>query len=88
MENTLTRIKALPVDNHTPYYTVKARQNHVIKAKQQVLQVISGVAWVSNKGEDFIIKPGDAITLFRGGDAVVTVSGLFGKPVKYTLSNG
>ena len=86
MENTLGRIKALAVDNHTPYYTVKPGQNHVIKANHQVLHVISGLAWVSNKGEDFVVKAGEAITLFRGGDAVVTVSGLFRKAVKYTLS--
>jgi len=85
MEQALPRIKAFTIDNHTPYYTVKPRQNHVIKANNQVLQVISGLAWVSNTGEDFVVKPGEAITLFKGGDTVVTVSGLFSKPVEYTL---
>ena len=85
MEQALTRIKPLAIDNHTPYHTVKPRQNHVIRANNQVFQVISGLAWVSNKGEDFVVKPGEAITLFKGGDAVVTVSGLFSKPVQYTL---
>ena len=85
MAQAIKQINVLPIDIHSPYYTVKARQNHVLKANNQVLQVISGTAWVSNNQQDFILKSGEAITLCKGGDAVVAVSGLFGKPVQYTL---
>ena len=76
MAQAISRIKSMPIDTHTPYYTLKPRQNHVIRANNQVLQVLSGLAWISQNGEDFILK---------GGDAVIMVSGLFGKPVQYTL---
>ncbi len=76
---------SMPLDKHTPYYTINPRQNHVIRAKNQVLQVISGLAWISYNGKDVILKKGEAITLTKGGDAVIMVSGLFGKPVQYTL---
>lgn len=82
----IQRIKVLPIDNCTPYYTVQPRKNHILKAKNQVLHVISGTAWISNKGQDYTLKSGDAITLRRGGDNIVVVSGMSGKPVKYTLS--
>ena len=87
MAQAIQYIKAMPIDNHTPYYTVKPRQNHVLKANNQVLQVISGTAWVSNNQQDFVLKSGEAITLEKGGDAVVAVSGLFGKPVRYTVTD-
>lgn len=85
MQQTLKRTKLMAVDNCSPYFTLKPRQNHVIRANNQVLQVISGLAWVSNNGEDIIVKAGEAITLMKGSDAVVTVSGLFKKSVKYIL---
>lgn len=85
MAQAISRIKSMPLDTHTPYYTLKPRKNHVIRAKNQVLQVISGLAWISHNGEDFILKAGDTICLTRGGDVVVMVSGLFGKSVQYTL---
>lgn len=85
MAQAIKRIQSMPIDKHTPYYTIKPRQNHVIRAKNQVLQVISGLAWISQNGEDFILKKGDAITLTKGGDAIIMVSGLFGKSVQYTL---
>ena len=85
MAQAVSRIKSMPLDNHTPYYTIKPRQNHVIRARNQVLQVISGLAWISHNGDDLILKKGDTVTLTKGGDAVIMVSGLFGKPVQYTL---
>lgn len=82
---TLERKISLPIDHITPYYTLKHGQNHVIKAREQVLQVIEGVAWVSNLGEDFVLTAGEAITLERGDDHVALVSSLFGKSVRYSL---
>jgi len=85
MAQAIQRIKAMPIDERSYYYTVEPEKNHMLRAKNQVLQVISGLAWVAHNGQDFILKPGDAITLFKGGDGVVMVSGLFKKPVQYTL---
>lgn len=87
MAQAIQHIKVLPIDTCTPYYTVAPRKNHILKAKNQVLHVISGTAWVSLNGQDHILKTGEAITLERGGDAVVAVSGMSGKSVKYTLSD-
>jgi len=87
MAQAIQSIKRMPIDQHKPYYTIQPRKNHVLKAKNQVLQVISGIAWVSVKGQDFVLKPGEAVTLAKGGDAVVAVSGLFGKSVQYTLTD-
>lgn len=78
-------IKAMPIDKQSYYYTVQKRENHILTAKNQVLQVISGVAWVSCGGQDYTLKSGDAITLCSHGDEVVVVSGLKGKAVCYTL---
>ncbi|GEM_PF-2262331 len=81
------RIKVYPVDNYTPYYTLQIRENHILTARNQVLQVISGAAWVSNNGQDYTLKAGEAITLKVGGDGMVVVSAMFKKPVRYTLSS-
>ena len=82
---TIPRVISLPINKIEPYYTLKHGQNHVIKAREQVLQVVEGVAWVSNLGEDFVLRQGEAITLQRGGDHVALVSSLFGKSVRYSL---
>jgi len=86
MAQAIQRIKLLPIDTCKPYYTVQSRENHMLKAKQQVLQIIAGTAWVSNNGQDYVLKAGDAITLMCGGDNVVVVSGMRGQAVEYTLS--
>lgn len=85
MAQVLNRVVPMPVEQSEPYYTVKPQQNHVIKAQFQVLQVVSGIAWVSNLGEDYILKVGEAITLMPGGDHVAVVSGLYNKPMRYSL---
>ena len=81
------RIKAMPIDDQSYYYTVPARKNHVLTAKNQVLQIISGVAWVSCGGQDYILKVGDAMTLSPQDDKVTVISGLKGKAVCYTLKD-
>jgi quercetin dioxygenase-like cupin family protein len=85
MAQVLNRVMPMALEQTEPYFTLKPQQNHVIKAQLQVLQVVSGIAWVSNLGEDYILKVGDAITLMPGGDHVAVVSGLFNKPMRYTL---
>lgn len=85
MAQAIQRIQAMPIDKQSLYYTVEPKESHAIRAKNQVLQVISGVAWVSCGGEDFILNTGDAITLFPHGDLVAMVSGLLDKPMQYTL---
>ena len=55
MAEAIKRIVPMKLEAYEPYYTVNPRQNHMIKANFQVLQVISGVAWVSNNGEDFVL---------------------------------
>lgn len=87
MAQAIQSIKLMPIDHLKPYYTIQPRKNHVLKAQNQVLQVVSGTAWVSVNGQDFVLKSGEAVTLEKGGDAVVAVSGLFGKPVQYTLTD-
>lgn len=87
MAQAIQSIKLMPIDQHKPYYTIQPRKNHVLKAKNQVLQVIAGTAWVSLNGQDLVLKRGEAVTLEKGGDAIVAVSGLFGKPVQYTLTD-
>jgi hypothetical protein len=85
MAQAIERKVTLPISQIEPYYTLEPEQNHVVRAREQVLQVISGVAWVSNNGEDMVLHTGEAITLQRGGDHVAVISGLFGKPVRYSL---
>ena len=62
-EQVSPHIKAMPIDEQDYYYTVPARENHILTAKNQVLQVISGVAWVSCVGQDYTLNAGDAMTL-------------------------
>jgi quercetin dioxygenase-like cupin family protein len=85
MAQVLNRVIPMALETSEPYFTLKPQQNHVIKAQYQVFQVVSGVAWVSNLGEDYVLKVGDAITLMPGGDHVAVVSGLYNKPMRYTL---
>lgn len=85
MAQAIHRVIPMALEENEPYFTVKTQQNHIIKAQFQVLQVVSGVAWVSNLGEDYVLKVGDAITLMPGGDHVAVVSGLYNKPMRYTL---
>ena len=86
-EQVFPRIKAMPIDDQSYYYTVPARENHVLTAKNQVIQVISGIGWVSCGGQDYILKVGDAMTLSPQGDKVTVISGLKGKAVRYTLKD-
>ena len=67
-------------------YTLEPGQNHVVQVREQIVQVLAGAAWISNNGDDLILQPGEVITLKRGGDNLVVISGLSGKPVRYTLS--
>ena len=85
MAQAIERKATLPISKIEPYYTLSTGQNHVVRAREQVLQVISGVAWVSNNGEDFVLRTGEAITLERGGDHVAVISSLFNKSVRYSL---
>ena len=82
---TIERKVTLPISQIEPYYIIERAQNHVVRAREQVLQVISGVAWVSNNGDDIVLHAGEAITLQRGGDHVAVISGLFDQPVRYSL---
>jgi hypothetical protein len=79
------RIRPMSIEAGAPYYTVKARDVHTLTAKNQVIQVLSGNAWISNNGEDFILGAGDTITLFPGGDRTAAISPLRGTTVTYTL---
>lgn len=85
MAQLAKRVMPIPVHISEPFYTLKKGQNHVIKAQFQTIQIVSGVAWVSNCGEDYILKPGEAITLFPGGDNVAVIASLFNKAMKYSL---
>jgi hypothetical protein len=85
MAQAIERKTTLPISKIEPYYTLSTGQNHVVRAREQVLQVLSGVAWVSNNGDDFVLRSGEAITLERGGDHVAVISSLFNKPVRYSL---
>lgn len=85
MAQLAKRIIPIPVHHSEPYYTLHKGQNHVIKSQCQTLQVVSGVAWVSNCGEDYIVKSNEAITLFPGGDNVAVITSMFNKPMQYTL---
>lgn len=85
MAQVINRVIPMALEETEPFFTLKPQQNHVIKAQYQVLQVVSGLAWVSNLGEDYILKTGEAITLMPGGDHVAVVSPLYNKSVCYTL---
>jgi mannose-6-phosphate isomerase-like protein (cupin superfamily) len=46
------------------------------KRESQVLRIVSGNAWVTMDGEDFVLKPGDELKLSHGKyDAVVSPTG-------------
>ena len=85
MAQLAKRITPISIPQSEPYYTLQTGENHVIKSQFQTLQVLSGVAWVSNCGEDYIVKSNEAITLFPGGDNVAVITSMFNKPMQYTL---
>ena len=85
MAQTIERKVTLPTDQSERYYTLEIGQNHVVAVREQVLKVLSGVVWVSNNGDDMILHAGEAITLQHGGDHIAVISGLFDKPVQYSL---
>lgn len=87
MAQLAKRIMPIPIHHSEPYYTLNKGQNHVVKAQFQTLQVVSGIAWVSNCGEDYIVKAGNAITLFPGGDDVAVITSLFNHPMQYILKS-
>jgi len=87
MAQLAKRIMPIPIHHSEPYYTLNKGQNHLIKAQFQTLQVLSGIAWVSNCGEDYIVKAGEAISLFPGGDNVAVITSMFNTALQYTLKN-
>lgn len=84
----LTRhMKLMGIDEPNYYYTVKARENQIISAGNQILRVISGTAWVSCGRQDYTLKAGESMSLCPQDDKVVVISGLKGQVVRYTLKD-
>ena len=85
MNISLSRRLWLQRDNEQTY-TIERGQTLVLKANGQPLRVKAGVAWISCDGDDYILESGKRMTLTRGGDAWVIISGLGNAEVTIAVS--
>ena len=64
---------------------VQGRETHMLEARSQIVRVISGAAWISFDGRDFVVEAGQAIQLQPGGDNTAAICGLRRRPVIFEV---
>jgi len=57
--------------------TLEQNESHTLSPLPQGIRVLSGMAWVTWKGEDIVLKPGQAMRFSQGGrHPVISAMGL------------
>jgi quercetin dioxygenase-like cupin family protein len=61
-----------------------AGETHQLECSGQTLRIVSGTAWVSYRGQDYIVGAGDSLAITAGTYPAIA-SAMRSKPVTYRL---